>query len=135
MTGRRGWGWARGSGALLGLLAILACTGCGAAALLVVSAAGGAVAASGEPQRYYNTQGANFDESRVAQLRTGIHTTHDVVEFLGHPQTKVFTPQGEEWSYRYYVPPSMLRSGMEKILTVRFRDGRLEDVRYAVSAL
>ena len=42
---------------------------------------------------------------------------------------------GEEWSYRHYVPSTMLRAGLEKILTVRFRDGKVDDVRYTVSAL
>ncbi|MEK6717827.1 MAG: outer membrane protein assembly factor BamE [candidate division NC10 bacterium] len=77
----------------------------------------------------------DFNEQRIGQIRSGIHTPEDVVNLLGHPQTKVFTRDDEEWAYRYHVPPSLLRSGMEKILTIRFREGKVQEVRYSVSAL
>ncbi len=57
------------------------------------------------------------------------------MNLFGLPQTKVFTPGGEEWAYRYQVPPSLLRSGVEKILTIRFKDGKVQEVRYSISAL
>lgn len=117
------------------LLALTCCAGCGPAAILLVSAAGGAAAASGEPQRLYGSQGADFDASRIAQIRSGQHTPDDVIGLFGHPQNKIFTPDGEEWAYRYYVPPSLFRAGIEKVLTVRFRQGKVEDVRYSLSAL
>lgn len=116
-------------------LSLLPALGCGPAALLFVTAAGGAAAISGEPQRMYNTQGQDFDERRIPLLRSGEHTPADVINLLGHPQTKVFSDGQEEWSYRYHVPPSLLRAGMEKILTIRFRDGRVQEVRYSISAL
>jgi outer membrane protein assembly factor BamE (lipoprotein component of BamABCDE complex) len=119
----------------LGVLVLLALPGCGPAALLIMSVAGGAAAVSGEPQRVYNTQGADFDEQRIAVLRSGGHTSDDVVNLLGNPQTKVFTNGSEEWAYRYYVPPSLFRSGMEKILTIRFQAGKVQEVRYTISAL
>jgi hypothetical protein len=119
----------------LGLLALLPGSGCGPAALLLMSAAGGAAAISGEPQRIYNTQGQDFDEQRISLIRTGVHTPGDVVDLMGHPQTKIFSDSFEEWAYRYHVPPSLVRSGVEKILTIRFRDGRVNEVRYSVSAL
>lgn len=117
------------------LLALISCWGCGPAAILLVSTAGGAAAVSGEPQRLYGSQGADFDETRIPRIRSGQHTPADVIALLGNPQTKVFTADGEEWAYRYYVPPSALRSGIEKVLTIRFRQGKVEDVRYTVSAL
>jgi hypothetical protein len=58
-----------------------------------------------------------------------------VVHLLGNPQKKTFTQEGEEWAYRYFVPPSMLRSGMEKILTIQFREGKVQGLRYSISAL
>lgn len=119
----------------LALLGLPCCAGCGPAAILLVSAAGGAAAISGEPQRLSGAQGADFDDSRIAQIRSGEHTPADVIRLFGHPQTKVFTADGEEWAYRYSVPPSMFRAGVEKVLTVRFRQGKVEDVRYSVSAL
>ncbi len=115
-------------------LALLCSTGC-AAALMAVSLAGGAAVVSGEPQRLSSTQGQDFDEGRVTLIRSGVHAPADVVNIMGHPQSKVFTSTGEEWSYRYYVPPTMLRSGFEKILTVLFRDGKVDNVRYTMSAL
>ncbi len=131
----------RGSGRAL-LTAIAACAivilvgaGCGAVALVAMTVASGTAAVSGEPQRLYGTQGQDFDEQRVSLIRSGIHTPADVINIMGHPQTKVFTSLGEEWSYRYYVPATMLRSGMEKILTVRFREGKVDDVRYTLTAL
>jgi len=109
--------------------------GCAPAVLLLVSAAGGAAAVSGEPQRMYNTQGQDFDERRVNLIQSGTHTPEDVVILLGHPQTKTFTQAGEEWAYRYHVPPSLLRSGIEKVLMIRFRDGKVQELRYSISAL
>jgi outer membrane protein assembly factor BamE (lipoprotein component of BamABCDE complex) len=121
----------------IGFLAlVLASTaGCGPGALLVMTLAGGAAAVSGEPQRLSTTQGQDFDEHRARLIQSGVHTQSDVVGIMGNPQTKVFTNLGEEWSYRYFAPPTMLRAGLEKILTVRFRDGKVDDVRYSVSAL
>ena len=119
----------------LALVSGLAGLGCGAAAILLMSAAGGAAAVSGEPQRIYNTQGHDFDEQRIHLIQSGTHTTQDVVNLLGHPQMKTFTPVGEEWSYRYHVPPSLLRSGTEKVLMIRFQEGKVQEVRYTVSAL
>jgi outer membrane protein assembly factor BamE (lipoprotein component of BamABCDE complex) len=118
------------------LALVLALTaGCGAGAMLVLTLVGGAAAVSGEPQRLSSTQGTDFDEQRVPLIRSGVHTQSDVVGIMGNPQSKVFTNLGEEWSYRYFAPPTMLRAGLEKILTVRFRDGKVDDVRYTVSAL
>jgi outer membrane protein assembly factor BamE (lipoprotein component of BamABCDE complex) len=118
------------------LALVLALTaGCGAGAMLVLTLVGGAAAVSGEPQRLSTTQGTDFDEQRVPLIRSGVHTQSDVVGIMGNPQSKVFTNLGEEWSYRYFAPPTMLRAGLEKILTVRFRDGKVDDVRYMVSAL
>lgn len=90
---------------------------------------------SGEPQRLSDSQGQDFDEQQAALIRSGVHTQADVAGILGDPQSKVFTNVGEEWAYRYYAPPTMLRSGVEKILTIRFRNGKVDDVRYTVSAL
>jgi hypothetical protein len=116
------------------VLAVLRGTGCGPGALLAMSLMGGAAAVSGEPQRLCGTQGQDF-EQRASMIRSGVHTPADVARILGNPQTKLFTNTGEEWSYRYYVPATSLRSGQEKILTVRFRGGKVDDVRYTVSAL
>jgi hypothetical protein len=116
-------------------MALFCGAGCGAAAMVAVSLAGGAATASGEPQRLYGTQGQDFDEGRVTLIRSGVHVPADIVNIMGYPQSKLFTNTGEEWSYRYYVPPTVLRSGLEKILTVRFRDGKVDDVRYTMSAL
>jgi len=80
-------------------------------------------------------QGQDFDEQRVTLLRSGAHTREDVVNLLGQPQTKVFMESDEEWAYRYHVPPSLLRTGMEKVLTIRFRNGTVQEVRYSISAL
>jgi hypothetical protein len=102
---------------------------------MAVSLIGGAAAVSGEPQRLYGAQGQDFDEHRASLIQSGVHTPSDVTGILGHPQSKVFTALGEEWSYRYYAPPTMLRSGLEKVLTIRFREGKVDDVRYTVSAL
>jgi outer membrane protein assembly factor BamE (lipoprotein component of BamABCDE complex) len=131
-----GRGCGRGAAAIG--LAVLFCVpslGCGPAALVLLSAAGGAAALSGEPQRIYSIQGQDFDEQRIGLIRSGVHTPDDVVGLLGRPQIKTFTGAGEEWAYRYYVPPSLLRPGTEKVLTVRFRDGIVQDVRYSISAL
>ena len=117
------------------LLVLYCGTGCGAGALVAMTLAGSVAAVSGEPQRLYGTQGQDFDEQRVSLIRSGVHTPADVVNIMGNPQTKVFTNLGEEWSYRYYVPNTMVRSGMEKILTVRFREGKVDDVRYTLTAL
>lgn len=114
---------------------LLALPGCGPAALLIMTVAGGAAAMSGEPQRIYGIQGQDFDEQRIAVLRSEAHNSDDVVNILGHPQTKVFTIGSEEWAYRYYVPPSLFRSGIEKILTIRFQEGKFQEVRYTISAL
>ena len=119
----------------LALVSGLPSLGCGPAALLLVTAAGGAAAVSGEPQRMYNTQGQDFDEQRIRLIQSGTHTPQDVVSLLGHPQMKTFTQAGEEWAYRYHVPPSLLRSGIEKVLMIRFREGKVQEVRYSVSAL
>lgn len=128
----------RGTAALaaVGLCALVALCGTGCAgALVAMTVAGSAAAMSGEPQRAYGTQGQDFDERCVSLIRTGVDTPADVVSLLGDPQTKIFTHAGEEWSYRYYAPGTMLRSGVEKILTVRFRGGKVDDVRYTLSAL
>jgi outer membrane protein assembly factor BamE (lipoprotein component of BamABCDE complex) len=117
------------------VLVLCAGTGCGPGALVAMTLAGSAAAVSGEPQRLYGTQGQDFDEQRIALIRSGVHTPADVLNIMGNPQTKVFTNNGEEWSYRYYVPSTTLRSGLEKILTVRFREGKVDDVRYTVTAL
>ena len=103
--------------------------------MLLISLGGGAVTVSGEPQRAINIQGQDFDEQRITDLRSKARTPDDVVHLLGNPQTKVFTNGGKEWAYRYYVPPSLFRSGMEKILTIRFQEGKVQDVRYSLSAL
>ena len=116
------------------LLVLCGGTGC-AAGLVAMTLAGSAAAVSGEPQRLYGTQGQDFDEQRVSLIRSGVHTPADVINIMGNPQTKVFTNVGEEWSYRYYLPSTTLRSGLEKILTVRFRDGKIDDVRYTLTAL
>ncbi len=118
------------------LLALACCPGCAApAAILLVSAAGGAATVTGEPQRLYSAQGADFDDARIKRIRSGADTPADIIGLLGHPQTKIFTPEGEDWVYRYYVPPTMFRAGVEKVLTIRFRQGKVDDVRYSVSAL
>ena len=117
------------------LFALCVATGCSAGALVALTLAGGAAAVSGEPQRLYGTQGQDFDEQRVSLIQSGVHTPTDVAHILGNPQTKVFTGTGEEWSYRYYVPATTLRSGLEKILTVHFREGKVDDLRYTISAL
>ena len=117
------------------LALVLASTAGCAGAMLALTLVGGAAAVSGEPQRLSTTQGQDFDEQRVPLIRSGVHTQADVVGIMGNPQSKVFTNLGEEWSYRYFLPPTMLRSGLEKILTVRFRDGKVDDVRYTVTAL
>lgn len=128
--------WRSGLGGIgLALLALVPGLGCGPAALLIMTAAGGAAAVSGEPQRLANTQGQDFDEQRVSRLRSGTHTREDVVNLLGQPQTKVFMERDEEWAYRYHVPPSLLRTGTEKVLTIRFRNGTVQEVRYSISAL
>ncbi len=119
----------------LALLTLLPLLGCGPVGLLLLSLAGGAAAVSGEPQRMVNTQGQDFDEGKIALLKSGTRTREDVVQILGNPQTKVFTPDSEEWAYRYHVPPSLLRAGFEKVLTIRFQDGKVQEVRYSVSAL
>lgn len=131
-----GMRWRHGlAGIGLTLVVLLSGLGCGPAALLLVTAAGGAAAVSGEPQRMASTEGQDFDEQRIRLIQAGIHTREDVVNLLGYPQTKVFTQNDEEWAYRYHVPPSLLRAGVEKVLTIRFRDGKVQDVRYSISAL
>jgi len=132
-SGMRGRNGLAGIG--LALVILLPGLGCGPAALLLMTAAGGAAAVSGEPQRMYNTQGQDFDEQRINLIRSGTHTPEDVVNLLGNPQTKVFMQNEEEWAYRYHVPPSLLRAGVEKVLTIRFRDGKVQEVRYSISAL
>jgi outer membrane protein assembly factor BamE (lipoprotein component of BamABCDE complex) len=120
----------------IGVLALVLASTAGCAGVMIaMTLAGGAAAVSGEPQRLSATQGQDFDEQRVPLIRSGVHTQADVVGIMGNPQSKVFTNLGEEWSYRYFTPPTMLRAGQEKILTVRFRDGKVDDVRYTVSAL
>jgi outer membrane protein assembly factor BamE (lipoprotein component of BamABCDE complex) len=135
MRPSRGCQMRRLAGFALVLSFLQASQGCGPAALMVMTVAGGAAAVSGEPQRIYGTQGQDFDEQRVDQIRSGTTTPTDVVHLLGNPQTKTFTQQGEEWAYRYFVPPTMLRSGMEKILTIQFREGKVQGLRYSNSAL
>jgi len=135
MKSRRAWTAARVTATGACLIAVLFGTGCGAGALVAMTVAGSAAAVSGEPQRLYGTQGQDFDEQRVSLIRSGVHTPADIANMMGNPQTKVFTNIGEEWSYRHYVPATMLRSGMEKILTVRFRAGKVDDVRYTLTAL
>jgi len=119
----------------LALLALAPGLGCGPAGILILTLVGGAAAVSGEPQRMTSIQGQDFDEQRISQIRSGTHTREDVVNLLGLPQTKVFMETDEEWAYRYRVPPSLLRSGMEKVLTIRFRKGTVQEVRYSISAL
>lgn len=127
--------WAARTAGIAVLALVLASTAGCAGAMLALTLVGGAAAVSGEPQRLSATQGQDFDEQRVPLIRSGVHTQSDVVTIMGNPQSKVFTNLGEEWSYRYFTPPTMLRAGLEKILTVRFRDGKVDDVRYTVSAL
>jgi outer membrane protein assembly factor BamE (lipoprotein component of BamABCDE complex) len=127
--------WAARAAGIAVLALVLASTAGCAGAMLVLTLVGGAAAVSGEPQRLSATQGQDFDEQRVPLIRSGVHTQSDVVGIMGNPQSKVFTNLGEEWSYRYFAPPTMLRAGQEKILTVRFRDGKVDDVRYTVTAL
>jgi outer membrane protein assembly factor BamE (lipoprotein component of BamABCDE complex) len=134
MTRGNAWWAARTAGIAVLALVLASTTGC-AGAMLALTLVGGAAAVSGEPQRLSATQGQDFDEQRVPLIRSGVHTQSDVVTIMGNPQSKVFTNLGEEWSYRYFTPPTMLRAGLEKILTVRFRDGKVDDVRYTVSAL
>jgi outer membrane protein assembly factor BamE (lipoprotein component of BamABCDE complex) len=132
----RGMQWRdRVVGVALGVLTLLPGLGCGPTGLLLITAAGGAAAISGEPQRLVSIEGQDFDEQKINLIRTGPHTTEDVVNLLGHPQIKVFTQTGEEWAYRYHVPPSLVRSGMEKVLTIRFREGKVQEVLYSISAL
>ncbi len=119
----------------LALLILLPGLGCGPVGLLLMSLAGGAAALSGEPQRLVNTQGQDFDEQRISLIQKGTHTTGDVENIMGNPQTKVFTETGEEWAYRYHVPPSLLRAGFEKVLTIRFQEGKVQDVRYSITSL
>lgn len=131
-----GFSWKRGLGGIaLALLVLLPGLGCGPVGLLLLSLAGGVAAVSGEPQRLANTQGQDFDEERIKLIQSGTHTREDVVSILGNPQTKVFTQNSEEWAYRYQVPPSLLRAGFEKVLTIRFQEGKVQDVRYSLSAL
>jgi outer membrane protein assembly factor BamE (lipoprotein component of BamABCDE complex) len=131
-----GFRWRHGLGGMgLVLLILLPGLGCGPVGLLLVTLAGGAVAVSGEPQRLANTQGQDFDEARIKLIQSGTHTREDVVSLLGNPQTKVFTQNSEEWAYRYQVPPSLFRAGFEKVLTIRFQEGKVQEVRYSISAL
>lgn len=130
LAGRMGL-WSR---VALLAFALPSTAGC-AGVMIAMTLVGGAAAISGEPQRLSGTQGQDFDENRVPLIRSGVHTQADVVGIMGNPQTKVFTNAGEEWSYRHYVPSTTLRAGLEKILTVRFRNGKVDDVRYTVSAL
>ena len=119
----------------LALVILLPGLGYGPAALLLVTAAGGAAAVSGEPQRMANIEGRDLDEQRIPLIQSGTHTQEDVMNLFGYPQTKVFTQNDEEWAYPYHVPPSLLREGVEKVLTIRFRDGKVQEVRYSISAL
>jgi len=75
-------------------MALFCGAGCGAAAMVAVSLAGGAATASGEPQRLYGTQGQDFDEGRVAPIRSGVHVPADIVNIMGYPQSKIFTNTG-----------------------------------------
>jgi outer membrane protein assembly factor BamE (lipoprotein component of BamABCDE complex) len=127
--------WAARTAGIAALALVLASTAGCAGVMLALTLVGGAAAVSGEPQRLSGTQGQDFDEQRVRLIQSGVHTQSDVVGIMGNPQSKVFTNLGEEWSYRYFTPPTMLRTGLEKILTVRFRGGKVDDVRYTVSAL
>ena len=135
MTKAVAWRAPLAAGIAVLALVLTSTAGCGAGAMLALTLVGGAAAVSGEPQRLSATQGQDFDEQRVPLIRSGVHTQSDVVRIMGNPQSKAFTNLGEEWSYRYFTPPTMLRAGMEKILTVRFRDGKVDDVRYTVAAL
>jgi len=135
MTKAVAWRAPLAAGIAVLALVLTSTAGCGAGAMLALTLVGGAAAVSGEPQRLSATQGQDFDEQRVPLIRSGVHTQSDVVSIMGNPQSKAFTNLGEEWSYRYFTPPTMLRAGMEKILTVRFRDGKVDDVRYTVAAL
>lgn len=119
----------------LTLAILLATLGCGSVALVLLTAAGAAAAVSGEPQRIVNTEGQDFDEQRIRLIQSGTYRQADVVHLLGIPQTKIFTQDDEEWAYRYRVPPSLLRAGFEKVLTIRFREGKVQAVRYTISAL
>ena len=126
-------GWRVGV-AWLGLVLLVWLPGLGCApAAVLLTVAGGAAAVSGEPQRLNNTEGA--DEQRIPLIQSGTYTQQDVVNLFGNPQIKVFTQGNEERAYHYHVPPSLLRSGMDKLFTVRFRDGKVQDVRYSISAL
>ena len=107
--------WAARAAGIAVLALVLASTAGCAGAMLALTLAGGAAAVSGEPQRLSTTQGTDFDEQRVPLIRSGVHTQSDVVGIMGHPQSKVFTNLGEEWSYRYFAPPTMLRAGLEKV--------------------
>ncbi len=82
-----------------------------------------------------NIEGQDPDEQRIPLIQSGTHTQEDVVNLFGYPQTKVFTQNDEESAYPYHVPPSLLRAGVEKVLTIRFRDGKVQEVRYSISAL
>jgi hypothetical protein len=118
----------------IGALLVVPVSGC-APPLLLFTMAGGAATMSGEPQRLSGTEGQDFDEKRVARIRSGVDTPEDVVGLLGDPQTKTYTGSDEEWVYRYYVPPSALRSGKEKTLTVHFHAGKVREVRYSIGSL
>ncbi len=63
-----------GVGIGLALLLPLRGLGCGPAALLLVTAVGGAAAISGEPQRMVSTEGQDFDEQRIPPIQFGTHT-------------------------------------------------------------
>jgi len=58
----------------------------------------------------------------------------DIVNIMGHPQTKIFTRLGDVWSSRRYVPTAMFRSGLEKILSVRVRESKVDDLWYTLTA-
>lgn len=113
-------------------LSLLAGPGC---EVLALSAAGGAIALTGEPQRLIGTEGREFDANRIALIEIGKHTPLDVQSIMGLPQAKHFTAATEEWSYRYRVPASSLREGREQILTIIFEKGLVREMKFTVSAL
>lgn len=126
--------WPRSSSLLFALLVLSLLTGPGCG-VLALSAAGGAIALTGEPQRLIGTEGREFDANRIALIEIGKHTPLDVESIMGLPQAKHFTAATEEWSYRYRVPASSLREGREQVLTVIFEKGLVREMKFTVSAL
>lgn len=109
--------------------------GIGPIALLLVTALGWAAAVSGEPRPMANSEGQSFGEQRIPLIQSGAHTQIDVVNVFGYPQTKTFTQNDEDWAYRSRLSPSRLRASLGKALTTDFRDGKVEEVHYSISAL